>query len=615
MPATRPHRAWLLLAGISLLALILRLWCLDCYGLWYDEVASIEIASRGPLAIFTDRFGGMLVQTPFHYFLVWLTSMPVDPAASPILVRLPSALAGTLTPLAVYLLGRELFGRAQGLIAALLITLSAIHVSHSQDVRPYTFLVLFTSLSVYCLLVARRRASARWWAAFALSTITALHFSYFTLTLFMPALAPILLWTLYELWSQRRKEGKSLRYALISFAIIAVAASPLAFDILQVHRTAPAWERLPNILPAQLALLFTRLAQLGIGGPTEQYIQLGFFLLAAFGAIVALYKRRTQAVLICILLTLIPGIELAAFRTTNIVFQRYALFAMPFYFLLIANGLVSLWPSPHIRQQLRQAWRAAAGAVGAAVLTRFIFSLYIYFNPTEHRRLSSLPDYRGAAIYLSQQAGPGDIIILADEPALGMAVVNFYWHGTPPAPTYDSRDPRVFAHSPTGSIYWVVSFFQQDPDFLASLPNADPAWTDPAYFERIVIMRERAPESVLTGMERLVTWLETKSLDFQPVATLRGGIYQAQGDAAQAAESYRKAGAYYPQLAEEFLATALGFDARNNPNMAWREALTSKFMRPGNPEVHLWLAQHLRNGYPTQAQIETEIAQALQNAP
>ncbi|HEX9991262.1 MAG TPA: glycosyltransferase family 39 protein [Chloroflexia bacterium] len=613
MPATRPHRAWLLLAGISLLALVIRLWSLDYYGLWYDEVASIEIASRGPLAIFTDRFGGMLVQTPLHYFLVWLTSMPINPASSPILVRLPSALAGALTPLAVYLLGRELFGRAQGLIAALLLALSAIHVSHSQDVRPYTFLVLSTALSVYCLLVARRTASARWWAAFALSTIAALHFSYFTLTLFMPALAPILLWVLYRLWSQRRKERKSLRYALISLAILGIAAIPLAFDIFHVHRTAPAWERLPNILPAQLSLFFTRLAQLGIGSPTEPYIQLGFFLLAALGAIVALYQRRTHAVLLCILLTLIPGIELAAFRTTNIVFQRYALFAMPFYFLLIANGLVSLWPSPRARQQLAHIWRAAAGAVSAAVLTLFIFSLYIYFNPQEHRRLSSLPDYRGAALYLSQQAGPGDLIILADEPALGMAVVNFYWHGTPPAPTYDSRDPRVFAQRPTGSIYWVVSFFQQDPGFVASLPSADPAWSDPANFERIVIMRERNPESVLTGMERLVTWLETRSLGFQPVATLRGGIFQAQGDPTQAAESYRRAGAYYPQLAEEFLATATGFDARHNPNMAWREALTSKFMRPGNPQVHLLLAQHLRdNGYPDQAQIETEIAQALQ---
>src|SRR5215216_853382 len=89
----------LMLAGIFMLGLLLRLYCLDCYSIWYDEVASIEVAQRGLNAIFTDRFGWMNVQTPLHYFQVWLTMQPVDPTATSILVRLPSALAGALTPL------------------------------------------------------------------------------------------------------------------------------------------------------------------------------------------------------------------------------------------------------------------------------------------------------------------------------------------------------------------------------------------------------------------------------------------------------------------------------------------------------------------------------------
>lgn len=78
----RPRRLGRLPVAILLLtlgALALRLYCLDCYGLWYDEVASILIARRGPLAIFTDRFGGMLVQTPLHYLIVWLTQLPFPP--------------------------------------------------------------------------------------------------------------------------------------------------------------------------------------------------------------------------------------------------------------------------------------------------------------------------------------------------------------------------------------------------------------------------------------------------------------------------------------------------------------------------------------------------------
>jgi hypothetical protein len=170
----------------------------------------------------------------------------------------------------------------------------------------------------------------------------------------------------------------------------------------------------------------------------------------------------------------------------------------------------------------------------------------------------------------------------------------------------------LFTQRPRGSIYWVVSFFQTDPDFQQRLATADTAWSEPAFFERIVVMKEQQPASVPESMDRLVSWLETKASEFQPVLTLRGGVYQARGEIDEAADAYRRAGIYYPQLAEEFLATARGFAARGNERLAWREALTSKFMRPGSPEVHDWLAQHLRaRGHPAQAEAEERLARSL----
>src|SRR5688572_16956861 len=146
----------LILAGIFALGLVLRFYCLDCYSIWYDEVASIEVAQRGLNAIFTDRFGWMNVQTPLHYLQVWLTIQPVDPTVTSFLVRLPSAVAGSLTPLLVYALGRELFGRAHGLLAALMMALAIVHLDYSQDVRPYAILTFLTMLSIYCLVIAER---------------------------------------------------------------------------------------------------------------------------------------------------------------------------------------------------------------------------------------------------------------------------------------------------------------------------------------------------------------------------------------------------------------------------------------------------------------------------
>src|SRR3712207_133696 len=105
MRTMRLSREWPVLLGLFFLALALRFYCLDCYGLWYDEVSSIETAQRGIAAIFRDRFGWLGNQTPLHYLLVWLTVQPVDPVTSPILVRLPSALAAALTAPVVYALG------------------------------------------------------------------------------------------------------------------------------------------------------------------------------------------------------------------------------------------------------------------------------------------------------------------------------------------------------------------------------------------------------------------------------------------------------------------------------------------------------------------------------
>jgi len=599
--------------ALFFLALALRLYCLDCHGLWYDEVASIEIAQRGPIAILTDRFGGMLVQTPLHYLLVWLTMQPVDPYLSTALVRLPSVLAGAITPVAVYALGREMFGRSQGLVAGLLLALSAIHVGQSQDVRPYTLLVLFTTLSVYCLVKAHRTRSGRWWAAFAASTIANLYISYFAMVLVMPALVPYILRVLYRLWSRKGEAVQTFRHALTSLGVIALAAAPVLLDMLQVHRTAPNWGRLPDILVRQLSISISRIQQFGIGGPLEDLVQWGLLLLAIAGVVAAIRKRQLEGMLVCISMVLVPALLLVVLRTSNQVFQRYAIFSLPFYFLLVSNGLVSLWPMRASMPPLfRRASGAIAGMAAIALLLPFLYSVYLYFTPEQHRRLSFLPDYRGVSRYLAEQARPQDLIVLLDEPALGMAVVNYYWRGVPPAVIYDARDPRLFDYKTGGAIFWVVSVFQNEPDFQEELASSRAEWDGAQSFERIVVLKENSPPDVISGMLRIVGAMEKRHPDFNPVLTLRGCIMQARGGIAMTAEYYHRAGEYYPRLGEEFLATARGFQARGDPRTAWREAMTSKFMYPGNPEVHRWLSDWLAQaGYPQHSRIEADLAKML----
>jgi 4-amino-4-deoxy-L-arabinose transferase-like glycosyltransferase len=633
------------IAIIFLVALALRLYCLDCKGLWYDEVASLEVAGRGLDAFLTDRFGWMSVQTPLHYLLVWLTSWPLDPAQSAIIVRLPSALAGALITLVVYGLGRELFGRAAGLLAGMCMALSAVHIGYSQDLRPYSLLVLCTVLSVYCLVVAERTGERRWWLAFILASLANLYLSYFALTLVLPALAPYLLWIIYH-----ARAGRTGRYALSSFLVVALGSIPLLLDLASVPRNVPDWTLLtPSLVATQYNRALTQLTKIGTGDLLEIALQWLFFLLAMSGLAFGIRDRRWSGVILCVAFLIVPSLLIALFRTNNTVFQRYILFTLPFYLLLVANGLVSMWrifaAAKVLRKSLNEDVRAgprarlgglpdlnkaplperagtgtrpyetnaallvARMAVAGFLLVPFAYSAWVYFDAAQYRVFNTQPDYQGVAQYLRSVARPDDLIILADEPALASTVLDYYWHTSSPASFYDARDPRLPATS-KGSIYLVVSFFQNDPSFLQRLSAPGNGWPDARHFERVAVLRA-PPGDVSASLERFTSIVGAENPRFQPVLTMRASLSQLRGAVATAATTYASAGEYFG-TGEEYLRTAEGYLQRGDRARAWREALISKFMRPGSPALHAWLAARLiEENRPDLGSIEQQIARLL----
>jgi uncharacterized membrane protein len=86
--------------------------------------------------------------------------------------------------------------------------------------RPYAVLVLLTTLSVYCLVMALRKGSAGWWVAWAVSTAANLLNAYFALTLVIPALVPYFAWLLLRLRNGPRKSTRLLLAATASFAAV-----------------------------------------------------------------------------------------------------------------------------------------------------------------------------------------------------------------------------------------------------------------------------------------------------------------------------------------------------------------------------------------------------------
>lgn len=158
-PAGNSAQLWPWVSAITALGLGFRLFRLNAYPLWTDEIFSFNLARlplRGILA-YHD-------QTPplFALFLhFWIALGGSDP----FWLRLPSVLAGTAVIPLTYVIAKRVGSPAAALLATLLCALSVDLVMVSQEVRAYAFFVLLATASLLCLM----RLSENWTRGRALS--------------------------------------------------------------------------------------------------------------------------------------------------------------------------------------------------------------------------------------------------------------------------------------------------------------------------------------------------------------------------------------------------------------------------------------------------------------
>lgn len=622
-----PHR--FVLAIIFLLGFLLRAHCLDCHGLWFDEIQSVETAQRGISSIFTERFGYISNQTPWHYLLVWLTTQISDPVQTTALVRLPSLLAGALTPLVVYGLGRETLGRVPGLVAALICALSTPLVDYSQEARPYSLLVFLTASTLYCLLMAERTRNRAWWLLFVASAIMNLLNSIIAITLVMPALAPCFLWVLLSLWSRRREQGggKQLTYALLSMLTVGCATALMLQALGEVSGVFPSLSGLTvDYVVNMVITVLSSVTSFVAVGQAQAFISALFLALALAGFYMGWRAggqvRRGTGFFALILI--ISMFEVTLIAATRILFQRYYLFIIPFLYLLISNALVSIALLAHRLTptgvaSARRVKPAIVGALVTLALSPFAFDIIYYNTEIGHEKLSYRPDYRGVADYLDRYAQHDDTVVFVDDSLHGVITTNFYWRGTPPVTTYDARDPLLYAHEARGNIYWVIRSWAFDRAALQKLAASSRANSEASYFELVLVLRERESDTdtststvdMASRVEALAERIGTLDPNGSLVASLVGSIKQARGDVAGAIARYRTIPDPNP-LWEESLEMAEGLYNLGKARNAWLYALVALYDSPANPQIHVWMAERLAaDGHETASRIAREIAEGL----
>jgi mannosyltransferase len=153
------------LVTLTLLAAGLRFYGLGTESFWYDETwtASWSVQPLGAVVRMVN---------PLAYVVA---NLSLQVGRSEYVLRFAPALAGVLTVPAVYVLGRRLYGRREGLVAAFLLSVSVYAIYHSQELRFYAWQMLFSTLSLYFLLGGLEHNRKRDWLGFALSTALNLY--------------------------------------------------------------------------------------------------------------------------------------------------------------------------------------------------------------------------------------------------------------------------------------------------------------------------------------------------------------------------------------------------------------------------------------------------------
>ncbi|MFD9128309.1 glycosyltransferase family 39 protein [Kitasatospora sp. NPDC059571] len=174
--------------------------------LWRDELATWSAATRstGELLDMLEHVDA--VSGAYYLFMHGWISLFGD---SPVVLRLPSALAMTGAAVFTALTARKLFDSRVGLLAGVLLALFPSVSRYGQEVRSYAFVVLAASAATWLLLHAAERSTLLRWLPYSVAVAAAGLLHMVSLVFLAGHAAVVLL---------RRRDGRGRRL-LPAFAV------------------------------------------------------------------------------------------------------------------------------------------------------------------------------------------------------------------------------------------------------------------------------------------------------------------------------------------------------------------------------------------------------------
>jgi glycosyltransferase involved in cell wall biosynthesis/tetratricopeptide (TPR) repeat protein len=175
--------------AVILSAAFLRFHALGAPSMWLDELLEIGLAQKSFADIVNNvlSFGAM----PLDYFV---TRLALQLGEQDFWLRVAPAWWSVLTVALMFRFAGRWWGRAEGIVAAALLAVSAFHVRYAHETRPYALLGLLALASFYFLLRALKTNRVAHWICYALITALCLLTHYFALFVVVAQALVVGLW-------------------------------------------------------------------------------------------------------------------------------------------------------------------------------------------------------------------------------------------------------------------------------------------------------------------------------------------------------------------------------------------------------------------------------------
>jgi len=396
----------------------LRIYDLGSKSLWLDEAASVYYADV-LIPSMVERLANHQYENGQQIMQEWRKSDPSQPPLYYVLLhfgtmmgkgevaaRLLSVLAGVVSIPALYQLTKTLFNERIGLLSALLLAVSPLHVAHSQNARMYTLVTLFVLVSVYCTIRFLKTDGWAWRIGYVLCMVLGLYTHY--ITVFALILQNVI--ALIFVWMQRDVRRLPTWLAM-QMCVLLLFAPWVPFLLYQMggvstgNLGAGQYITLPFRLAVQLFRAFSLAEYRGLPLWITVIGLLGFLIFVIYGVCapepgdVDEGKSRKWAIeevafcLIYLFFAALGAVLLYGGRPYPV---RLALFGLPAYYMLVARGI----------ERIRIDGKAKLAVVVALV------ALLLFVTVTSVYQRGAQEDWRGVVDYVLGRSQPEDVVVL-----------------------------------------------------------------------------------------------------------------------------------------------------------------------------------------------------------